>query len=451
MIFLRGVPSPQWLNQLGASLDIDPEFFYRHIEVSPAFLPQSDSLHQSYLPPSPTTRNIFELRICNTGSWEPNHSRIALSELRRSSHDSMHQNLENFINWRHVSLGDSIVRRFSVHDLYCFTIEQKITVEVIFHTQQWAAIVWLDAGNDLGVSSVGPWLEGSASATHSIRLHPIYQHRDRIALSSYVHTQANNEGSQTDQNGTLKLPQTVNHLHNNYGRLLKSDVMEKDAFYALNELFHFSAASVDQYLALLEDKVGRITIDQPVSGLSELLMAKAIVDDYRRSVRETLHIVRCRGASNWPRVKEERWAQKAERSAKELESRYERLLQRCEDLSEQCGSGITLLADNRAKDQSQQAIEQTDKVAKLTFLAYIFVPLSFTASFFGMNFKELGQHLSLYTFFITSSTVLFISLVVMYCDLKKCFEKLWHALAHLWRLDIVRRSTTRQTDKLFEA
>ncbi|KAG7004295.1 hypothetical protein G7Y79_00026g058790 [Physcia stellaris] len=39
--------------------------------------------------------------------------------------------------------------------------------------------------------------------------------------------------------------------------------------------------------------------------------------------------------------------------------------------------------------ESQLAMEQAQRVKKMTFLAYFFVPLSFTTSFFGMNVEEL--------------------------------------------------------------
>ncbi len=39
IVFLRGFPSPDWLNQIGASLQVDPEFIHRHMEVPMSSLP----------------------------------------------------------------------------------------------------------------------------------------------------------------------------------------------------------------------------------------------------------------------------------------------------------------------------------------------------------------------------------------------------------------------------
>jgi len=73
---------------------------------------------------------------------------------------------------------------------------------------------------------------------------------------------------------------------------------------------------------------------------------------------------------------------------------------------------------NRASlEESRRAIEQAEKVKRLTLLAFFFVPLSFTASIFGMNFKEFGQgHLSIYIFGIVVGPVFGLSAVVGFWD-----------------------------------
>lgn len=45
--------------------------------------------------------------------------------------------------------------------------------------------------------------------------------------------------------------------------------------------------------------------------------------------------------------------------------------------------------------ESQKAIDQAQRVGKLTFLVFIFVPLGFTTSFFGTNVKELQSDVGL--------------------------------------------------------
>jgi len=50
-------------------------------------------------------------------------------------------------------------------------------------------------------------------------------------------------------------------------------------------------------------------------------------------------------------------------------------------------------------------------------LAFFFIPLSFTASFFGMNFKELGssnQDLSVWVWFIVSVPIFGVSVLLCF-------------------------------------
>lgn len=140
VIFLRGFPSPQWLNHLGAALDVDPEFFYRHLDIGPiGITPNAPRLEYSYSTPFPQSRDLIQLRVCNTGSWDMKGNNAALASLRQSCEDSFRDHLEDFEHRRGFSAGDSIVRRFILHDLHNFSIEQRISIEVIYHTHTWSS------------------------------------------------------------------------------------------------------------------------------------------------------------------------------------------------------------------------------------------------------------------------------------------------------------------------
>lgn len=62
--------------------------------------------------------------------------------------------------------------------------------------------------------------------------------------------------------------------------------------------------------------------------------------------------------------------------------------------------------DEENRRQSQRGIEQTDRISKLSFLAYFYIPLTFVASFYGMNFKELGTSLSIWSYFVMAMPLL---------------------------------------------
>lgn len=276
----------------------------------------------------------------------------------------------------------------------------------------------MDSGRDLNHCNSGPWLRGFP-LTNFTRLHPIFQYRSRMALS----TDAKEFPSTQNENDSY--PQSIGHLHEKYGRHLKTAIMSYDAFYALNELFEFSAASVDQLLELFEDNI-RMDLHHPVSTrLSELLILKVFMDDYRSYVKDILEIVCARGNSKWPRATEPKQREKADRAADQLENRYKRLLRRCEYLAEHCESSISIMMSLEAHSQTEKAMTQTDRLGKLSVLAYIYIPITFAATFYGMNFKELGSQLSIWSFFVMAVPLLVISILAWFVDVRATCMTFW--------------------------
>ena len=204
--------------------------------------------------------------------------------------------------------------------------------------------------------------------------------------------------------------------------------MAHDAFYALHELFEYSAASIDQLLELIQDTNFGVVLPHnqaDATKLSELLILNAFLDDYRSYVKDTLEVVRARGSPRWPRVTEPRLREKADRAARQLETRYQRLLAKCVRLLEQSSSAITILMNLQSQRQADKAMEQTDKLGKLSVLAYFYIPITFAASFYGMNFAELGDYLSIWTYFAMAAPLLVVSLIAWFIDVLSVCQRCW--------------------------
>ena len=77
-------------------------------------------------------------------------------------------------------------------------------------------------------------------------------------------------------------------------------------------------------------------------------------------------------------------------TAKGLWGDYEQLHARCIELSKMCTPGINLAMNKAAIEESRKAIEQSARLKKLTLLATLFVPLTFSTSLFGVNIDILG-------------------------------------------------------------
>lgn len=139
VVFLQGFASPQWLNEIGSSLNVDPEFFYRHMVVPISSLPNAARPGYNFSAPFPSTSDIVQFRICNTGAWDTSRSQFSVKELRDECAKSMGQHIEDFVKCRNLAVGDSIVRRFTIHDLENFTLEQRISMELIQSHQGWTS------------------------------------------------------------------------------------------------------------------------------------------------------------------------------------------------------------------------------------------------------------------------------------------------------------------------
>lgn len=135
LLFMKGYPSPQWLNHLGSKFDIDPEFYFRHFEFN--HWPATPT--HFFMSSLPSVAEIIRIRITSILSRdqfyvEPEHT---VTDLRKSCKVHMDEYLNNLVRSLKVSISESIVRRFSVHDKQHFSIEQMITVCVTHKSPGW--------------------------------------------------------------------------------------------------------------------------------------------------------------------------------------------------------------------------------------------------------------------------------------------------------------------------
>lgn len=116
-------------------------------------------------------------------------------------------------------------------------------------------------------------------------------------------------------------------------------------------------------------------------------------------------------------------------TAKGLLEDYEQLYARCMDLSRMCTGGITLAMNKATIEESRKAIEQSGRLKKLTLLATLFIPLSFSSSLFGMNIDLLGQNtVRFWWFFVLCIPVTLFAYIIYLWDfqfLRRCWLVFW--------------------------
>ena len=130
LVFLPGYSSAQWLNTLGAQYSLDPEFFRRHLD----FQHPEDSFD---LPPLPSTaRNIISLPVLTICHRQKPSEQCRVQQERREALDEVRKNQRQLI--ANNKIGDSIVRRFSIHDEATFALEQRISITIVKRRKQGA-------------------------------------------------------------------------------------------------------------------------------------------------------------------------------------------------------------------------------------------------------------------------------------------------------------------------
>jgi hypothetical protein len=213
-----------------------------------------------------------------------------------------------------------------------------------------------------------------------------------------------------------------------FGRRLDRAVAASNPFYAFSDIFRFCAFSEVQFLNMLESKIDRdlshtVLVKQENPTISNLLYNQQALDRHRVRIEEMLECLRAthEGSSPWPQptaaeLNDEQRA-KAETSLNKLRLDYEYLLARTLAISDKANRGMQVVMNNVMIGESQRAIAQAAGVAKLTRLAFIFIPLSFVCSFFGMNFDQLGSgNLNLWVWVVTSVPIFALSILLMRSD-----------------------------------
>lgn len=225
--------------------------------------------------------------------------------------------------------------------------------------------------------------------------------------------------------------------------------MAADPFYALHDIFTFIAFSYRQYLHMLEQKNGKRTrlALGPDSGrhkhsnLSQwdstnILYDRTVLEDHITHLRYLVDLARNRGSSagmlspkqSWPRSPNPQQEQRAADAAKQLLRYFEDLESQAERLLVRYSEGMSVMMNRAMVAEANKNLQQAKEVAKLTRLAFVYIPLSFTASFFGMNVSpinngsEENDNLQLWVWFVVSAPVLIVSLILMTWDVRDMWE-----------------------------
>ncbi|KAH8666555.1 hypothetical protein BX600DRAFT_461982 [Xylariales sp. PMI_506] len=460
LVFIRGSISPAWASVIGSRYSVDPEFFRRHME----FL-STNIEAQLYSTPSlaSSSNNIF--RLCVSTLIHRDNSVAQDIQSQRLGQSAELATYKKQLRSARVRCGNSLVREYSTVSSSFSVLEQWISLYVNRTTDGgWTVIAWMDQGRPLEESSPGPWTSHIESKAKPL---PILQHHPKMAFRTTV----NRIGA--DVNASTAIPQSTTVLPLQYDSLLALVDLSHDAPHdplsMCLPLFAHAAYSEAQFLNLMESKI-QIHISGIAEGIAEDVFgtfqyfsnllnrhAQLLQDSLcalRRLVERSRSSPRTQAASGNITETEAFGAAGTDWSsadfdgaftARGIQNDYEQLHIRCVQLSKKCIRGITLAMNKATIEESRKAIEQSERLKKLTVLATLFIPLSFSSSLFGMNIDLLGQSsVRFWWFFAICIPIILVTYIFYSWDfrvLKRRCLKLWKACRGLRHVKIAGRNT----------
>lgn len=317
----------------------------------------------------------------------------------------------------------------------------------------------MDQGRPLEKSPPGPWTSHIESKATAL---PIIQHHHKMAFRTTTNRLDPNTNSSAElQQSTAILPLQYDSL---VGLVDLSRRAAQDPLSMCIPLFAHAAFSEVQFLNLMESRI-RMQIDAIAEGVSADALGtfqyfSNILDRHAQQLTESTRAF-CklinqsnqrsngvRAESPMPRsavppsIGMHRQTSETETTrnigssnsenafaAKNLWEDYEQLHIRCIELSRTCTQGINLAMNKAAIEESRKAIEQSERLKKLTLLATIFIPLTFSTSLFGMNIDLLGENGVRFWWFFVLCVPITLSAYVLYLWdfqlLKRCWVRFW--------------------------
>ncbi|RDW67506.1 hypothetical protein BP6252_08902 [Coleophoma cylindrospora] len=312
--------------------------------------------------------------------------------------DGLSSGLSSVRPWK---TGDSIVRRYEVHDQQYFSIEQLLSIYVSTipnsgqSGKQWFALVSSDCGKDLSQSPPGPWLGVGLPrrADYYTRFLPVPEHQLWTRSHGLPATFSSNV--QEESKSTLrKLPQSLRKLPSTYKSFQDDVMISQDPLYDLSGIFGFFVSSEAQFSSFLATRIdvnsaqGQLSSEfANMDSLSNLLHSQKLLEGHIEELQYVLQVFQSHSLSSWPKSADSI----AARTAASLQLDLDYPLKRACYLKTRCEKCIGLAMNVASIGEARRGIKHNKALFRFTVLASVYVPLSFTASVFGMNFKQFGQ------------------------------------------------------------
>lgn len=177
----------------------------------------------------------------------------------------------------------------------------------------------------------------------------------------------------------------------------EGQLCKQEPFVFAADLFETSALCWNQVLNFLRDLVQNHLPDEEAERVQVLGEAKALVDRASRYFDETIRFIDTRGDIRWPI-----WSPGVAEMASRLRCDFDALRSDAAALSTVCQDAINMTMNNISARTAQQALVEGKRIHVVTYLAFVFIPVSLVATVFGMNVAELDPPPAISWFFVSA-------------------------------------------------
>jgi Mg2+ and Co2+ transporter CorA len=239
--------------------------------------------------------------------------------------------------------------------------------------------------------------------------------------------------------GSPALHQSEEHNHDQFHplrRIILSDeidaeLLKTDPFFLLASVLRTSLLSWCQLLNLIGEKVSQaqnqleLTYEELELDLIQLRYHMQIIHAANENLSESLKMVERGGCPEWPQARSDAAKARKKDIQEQLRIDYLHVMDRCSLMIRQCTSSSAVLVGFAQLTTAEKGSQQAAEIHSLTRLATVFIPLSFSASVFGMNVTETDPTVSIAWFFGLATVLVAVTFaVVFWASLKSLFRRI---------------------------
>lgn len=262
-------------------------------------------------------------------------------------------------------------------------------------------LVWTDSGDESSLDSIPAFTTGiSQAAADRVAFCPVFFEKE---LSDNPPLYPPTTGIQK-----LGARQPLSSLAGNNGHTLDWTKAAQGPLSVIEELFSFHTASELQYLNMLENIISE-DIREAESKQEGTDISSILHFDYSRSILirhkahiETIVVSLDTGLKTWKQAgSRDQTQHQDEDMLLTLKADLNYLSNRMQNAISLCEAGrsttLSNIAIEETKRSSREAVLVTGLTKATNRLTFIFLPISFVTSAFGMNFRQFGQgHLTIW-------------------------------------------------------